>query len=320
MKQKLFGFAKILKERFLGVDMTRNAVMITYYMLLSLFPIIIVAGNLLAMFGIEPQDAIPYIETLLPEVLLPVMQPIVVNLLTTASAGLLSISLLGALWSASKSINHLQVSANMAYGLGSKKSFLAKRIISLFSLLLILVVLAALILVFSFGEAVLEWIGPVASWTVQVRQLITSLKWPVTLGVSFLILTVLYRVAPEVKVRIRDAMPGALLASVGLLLLVRLFAVYVLFATSLSGYGALGTFFVMMIWLNWSARIVIAGAVFNASLQQYRFGEANVRKNRIDTLIDGQVMTRVHQAVDNILRQTEDAEADGPDTDGEDEM
>lgn len=57
-------------------------------------------------------------------------------------------------------------------------------------------------------------------------------------------LVALYVTAPSVKIRIRDALPGAFLATIAWLILAETFSLYLQYtANSLNTYGVLNTFF-----------------------------------------------------------------------------
>lgn len=285
--QKVQKLAGILKERFTGADVTATSVMIAYYLLLSIFPLTIAVGNLLSMFKIESIGIMGFLETIVPKAVLPLLQPILANLLETASGGLLSISLVGAIWSAGRGVRFIRKGVNKAYGLPESGSFITRRLFSFFIIVLILLLLVVVALVYSFGVMLLAAIQPTFSWAGVLLQYITGLKWPVTLAALFLLMVLVYRVVPDVKLRVCDVLPGAGLTTVGLLLLVQGFTIYLRFATqSLSSYGALGTFFVLMFWLNFSAKILIFGAVLNASIMEYRFGKAEMEKSGVDNAFE----------------------------------
>ncbi|MDL2253739.1 YihY/virulence factor BrkB family protein [Ruminococcaceae bacterium OttesenSCG-928-I18] len=293
-KEKLLRFAKIVISRYNTSELTSTSVIIAYYVLLALFPLLILFGNLLPLLHIDPDTVIVYIETLLPEAVLPIMEPIIFNLLTSASGGLLSLSTVALIWSASKGISYMQNGMNKAYGIKAGTSYVARRIISMACMLLIVLLVGSFLVVFSFGDAVLAYISPAVEWAGPLRQTMRSVRWPVTVFFLLCMLTIVYVIAPAVKVRIREALPGAALAAAGLLLLVQLFALYVRFSTrSLSSYGTLSSFFVLMIWLNFSAMIVVAGAVLNASVHEYRFGKASENQNVIDSLFEEKVVPKV---------------------------
>ncbi len=106
--QKLMRFIETTQNRITDSEMGTTSVVVAYYLLLSLFPLMIALGNLLPYLSIDPNTVLSYVQELIPNQIYDFIGPAIENLLTTSSGGLLSISALAALWSASQSINALQ--------------------------------------------------------------------------------------------------------------------------------------------------------------------------------------------------------------------
>lgn len=282
--EKLKRFALILKERFTGAEVNSVSVMIAYYLLLSLFPLLIAVGNIMPLLGMDANVTLGYLDAVVPVPVMQVLEPVIRDLLASASGGLLSVGLLGAVWSSSRGISYMRRGLNKAYGVSPNAgSFVAKKLVSVVTILLILLLLVAFALVFSVGESILEALAPTFGWAGALAGTLYSWKWPVTVVVLFCMLALVYRVAPNVRLRIRDALPGAAFSTAGLLVLVQLFTLYLRFFTrSYSGYGTLGAFFVLMFWLNFSAQILVLGAVLNAAISEYRFGKAEEEVSGVD--------------------------------------
>lgn len=286
-KEKLVRFGSIVKRRFTGADVDGSSVLIAFYLLLSLFPLLIVVGNILVLLGIDHHSALEYAALVVPEVVMPVLEPVVENLLVSASGGFLSLGVLAAVWSSSRGVVYMQRAMDKAYGIPGNGNFIVKRLVSLVTILLILLLLVAFVALFSVGDIILQALSPFLPWAGSAIDYLKALKWPVTLGFLFAFLVLVYRVTPDVKLRVRDVLPGAAVATVGLVALVQLFTIYVAFSTrSLNSYGVLGTFFVMMYWLKYTAVVVILGAVVNASIREYRFGKAQEVYSSVDAALD----------------------------------
>lgn len=289
MKAKRIDWKKIaaiLRDRFLGAEVSITSVVIAYYLLLSLFPMAIALGNLLPLLQIDIDVLMAYMALVVPAPILSVLEPIFRDLLSTSSGGLISIGALAALWSSSKGVRFMQKGMNKAYGIPDTSSFIAKRVVSLVTIVLVLLFFAVFVLFFSVGELLLGAMGDVFTWASQLAQIVSDWKWPVAIAFIFCMMLLMLRVTPDVKLRLRDAAPGAAFSTLALLAVAQGFTLYVRFSTrSFSGYGTLSTFFVMMFWLQLSAMIVILGAVLNATISEYRFGKAQPDDSRLDRAI-----------------------------------
>lgn len=285
-RQGFIKLATIFKARFTEAEVSGTSVIIAYYLLLSMFPLTIAVGNILPLFGLSAERVMPYIHTLVPLSVQPVLDPIITSLLTSTSGGLLSISAIGLLWSASRGVAYLQRGMNKAYGVKARGGFVIKRGISVVVVLLVLLLLIAFIIVYSFGQSILIWLEQYFDWAVWLDQTLGDIKWPATFVFLFALLMLVYRIVPDVRLRLREVWPGALLGTVGVALLTQLFTLYMWFATrSFSSYDALGAVFVLMFWLNFSAVIILLGAVLNASLHEYKHGPAETQNSRIDDFL-----------------------------------
>lgn len=260
--------------------------MVAYYLLLSLFPLTIAIGNILPFFNILPERVLPYVNILLPPDIQTVLDPIITSLLTRSSGGLLSISAIGLLWSAGRGINYLQKAMNKAYGVTPKGIPLMKRLLSMAMVFATVILLCAFILIYSVGQTILSHLAENFEWALQVKWYLDNFKWPVTFAVMVVLLLLVYRLVPDVKLRLRHTWPGAVFATLGLVLLTQLFTLYMEFASrSITSYGTLAAFFLLMFWLNFSCGILILGAVLNASLQEIREGKPEVQVGWLDNYL-----------------------------------
>jgi membrane protein len=129
-------------------ELGTTSVVVAYYLLLSLFPLIIAFGNILPFLHIDQETVLTYLSQVIPETIYQFIGPAIKNLLTQSSGSLLSLSALAALWSASQSINALQIAMNKAYGVENRKNFLVVRFFSLIVILLFMIAISGVTLFF----------------------------------------------------------------------------------------------------------------------------------------------------------------------------
>ena len=67
------------------------------------------------------------------------------------------------------------------------------------------------------------------------------------------------------------------------------FSIYVrYFARSVLSYGTIGTFIVLLFWMNYSALVIMVGAVINATLEERKYGTIR-SKRTLDHFNDSSV-------------------------------
>jgi membrane protein len=87
------------------------------------------------------------------------------------------------------------------------------------------------------------------------------LGWPTPL-INFVIFAAMFRVLPQARIRWRDVLPGAALTAFLFWLGTYAIQMYLAFLFTASVYGAAGSIIVVLLWVNYSALIVLFGAEF----------------------------------------------------------
>ncbi len=286
-KQSLFA---LLQKHITSTNIGETAVLMAYYALLSIFPLMLALGNLLPVFDIDPASLMPYLDEIVPEAVRSILNPILEQLLTTGNGGLFSLGMVAVLWSASNGVSQLEKGLDHAYGIVDKRHNIVQKAMSVVAVILALLLFVALAFVFGLGSTLLDQLATVVPAAGQIAASISGLKWPVTVVILFCILLSLYVWAPAAKVRVRDALPGALLAVVGWMLLVVTFSLYLQFMTkTLNTYGVLSTFFILMFWFNFACMIVLLGAALNAALYEYRHDTLIMKKHPVSQKVSDKI-------------------------------
>ena len=281
--ENLMRFIATTKKRITDSEMGTTSVVVAYYLLLSLFPLIIAFGNILPFLKIDQETVLTYVRQIIPETVYQFIGPAIRNLLTQSSGGLLSLSALAALWSASQSINALQIAMNKAYGVENRKNFLIVRFFSLVVILLFMIAISGVTIFLGLGQMILEALQPIFNFSGNVIIQFQTLKWPITLVVLFIIMFLIYVIVPNAQLKLKAVIPGTIFATDGWMLLSQVFGIYAkYFATRVSGYQIIGSFIVLMLWLNFAATIIIFGGIINAVVQEYITGN-EIKKRRVST-------------------------------------
>ncbi|MFC6171564.1 YihY/virulence factor BrkB family protein [Loigolactobacillus jiayinensis] len=266
--------SKPLVDAYQAANISKNAVVVAYYALLSIFPLLIFLGNLLPFLNIPVKEVMSYIQALVPTSIYTALAPQIKGFLTQGSGSLLSIGAVITLWSASRGIVSLRDSVNQAYGIKTPQNALLTRILSLVLTFFFVLIMALLVLVFGFGQDILNYIVPRLDLPTVIARVFAQFKLPVT-GLGLLvILLLLFYFLPNVRLHLRCVIPGTLLTASGWLVLAQFFALYVrYFARSVSSYGAIGTFIVIMFWLVFIAQILLLSAFINRLVEEHFYGE-----------------------------------------------
>ena len=289
-KKEWLRFFETIQRKYQEAEVTNSSVVIAYYLLLSFFPIVIIIGNLLPLLNLDINTILPYFSTIIPEAIYQEIVETIHRLLTSSSSGMLSFGIVAAFWAASKGMNAMQVSMNKAYGVEPRKNMFVIRLASLVFTLILVLGIVALVLVFSFGQVVLNYLTPLLQLPEELVAIFQSVKWPVTLFLLLFVFTLVYYMVPNAQVKVKFVLPGAIFATIGWVLLSQAFAIYVrYFSGRTLSYGSVGIFIVLMLWLNGSGIVLTLGAVINASIDEFRHGKIENNSSRIGDYFERQI-------------------------------
>lgn len=287
-RQRLF--IQTSMNRFKSAEIGPSAAAIAYYLLLSLFPLLIAIGNMLPYLNMDPDKILPYIESMVPPNIFSMLKGTIRSLLSSSSGGLLSVSAIATLWASSRSINALQNSLNKVFGVERRANMFLTRIFSFGVISLFMLTVMILAVVFSFGQAVLDYILPLLnvsnSVVLDITDLFGTLKWPVTVAMLFLTMCLIYSALPNARVSWRSVVPGAILTTIGWMVLTQFFGLYTkYFSSSLVSYGIIGGFVVFMLWLDFAATLILLGGVINAICEEFIHGTIETRQSKFQKVM-----------------------------------
>jgi len=255
-------------------DIELTSVAVAYYWLISIFPLLMIVVNILPYFQIPISDFLISLKEFLPDTIYDVVAKIAREVLTQPSTGLLSFAVISALWTFSKSMNFLQKAFNKAYGIAKNRGLISHQLMSIL-VSLGLQILFAIILFFSmFGHMLLDFLKNYWKSESSLFSYLQNFTGPLVYVFLFAILIMIYYLLPNVKIgRIRYVLPGSLFVFVTLISLLTIFSAYfnnyVNYLVDVRFFSSI-IVVVMMFWFIIIAKLLIVGAVINASVQSLK--------------------------------------------------
>ena len=263
-------------------DIELTSVAVAYYWLISIFPLLMIAVNILPYFQIPISDFLITLKEFLPDTIYDVVAKIAREVLTQPSAGLLSFAVISALWAFSKSMNFLQKSFNKAYGIAKNRGIISHQLMSLLVSLGLQILFALALFLSMFGHMLLDLLKNYWKSESSLFAYLQDFTGPLIYVFLFAILIMLYYFLPNVKVsRIRYVLPGSLFVFVTLISLLTIFSAYfnnyVNYLVDVRFFSSI-IVVVMMFWFIIIAKILIIGAVINASVQSLKDPDFKARQ------------------------------------------
>ncbi len=274
-RQALPGVFKRTLREFNADHLTDVAAALTYYGVLSIFPMLVVIVSVLGLIGHSvTQPLINNLSTVAPGPAKTILTHAITNVQShRGTAGVAFIvGLVAALWSASGYVAAFMRASNIVWdveeGRPMWKTYPLRLAVTVVTVILLTVSAAAVVFTGSLAAKLGNLIG-VGSTAVQVWDIA---KWPVMALVVVMILAILYWAGPNVRQPgIPWVSPGGILAVVLWLVVSGLFALYVAtFASYNKTYGTLASVVVFLVWLWLTNLVILLGAEFNAELERGR--------------------------------------------------
>jgi membrane protein len=262
---------KATVQEFQRDDALGIAAQLAYYLILALFPFILVLVSLLGTFGSEElaSEVLGYFQQVMPEQAYEIIKDFTDNIISgkAEAPGLFTFGILFTIWAASGAFAALINALNRAYDVQETRPFWKVRGIAILMTLglsvLILIGVLLLVLGPQIGEAIANVFGLERTFLVVWEVA----RWPVALFFMMFTVALLYYFAPDVDQPFRWITPGGLigiilwvLASVGFNFYVSNFGSYN------KTYGSIGAVIVLLLYLYISSLTILFGATLNATL------------------------------------------------------
>ncbi|HVC18715.1 MAG TPA: YihY/virulence factor BrkB family protein [Vicinamibacterales bacterium] len=248
---------------------------LAYFWFLALFPALLFV---VALAGYVPVQhlidiVVRTLERVAPRDVLAIVREQLAQITHRRHAGLLALSLLGALWTSSSGMTAIIDTLNQAYHVKDRRAWWRVRALAI-ALTLALATLA----IISVGLALVGprvahhiatrvHLGPAFAWTWKIAQ------WPLIFGLIVTALEWIYYFAPDVTHRWGWITPGSVTATaLGLLLSLGLSWYAGHFGDYQRTYGTIGGVIVALLWLYGSGLAILIGAELNAAIERAAAG------------------------------------------------
>jgi membrane protein len=272
-----------------SAEMNLSSIAVAYYLLLSLFPLLMIVANILPFLHLNTSEILAFLKSNLPKQLYTTVATIVKSALAQPSTGLLSISVLTAFWTFSKAMTSLQMAMNKAYEVSNHRDFIVSQFFSIIASFAIIVFLFIAVLLSTFGQTMLEKLHEHIRFDTKLYETLHNMTVPAVAITVFTALALLYFIMPNVKIRkIKYVLPGTAFSTFVLIFLTNIFGKYIGRTTDmmkdLKIVGSL-VIFALMLWFIFIAKVLIFGAILNAVYLKRQNGEIETRRGEIVAII-----------------------------------
>ena len=277
MTGRRLGLAELLKRTAKEIQEDHLAAFagnLTYKGLFALFPFFVFLLSLLGLFGAPDllQTLIEQARGVLPQGAIDFLESQLLGIAGNKAQGAFTVgalvSILLALWGVSGAFRSVMEAMNVMYEIEEARPFWKQLLISIFlSLGVAALLLFALVLVV-FGPEIGGAVADVAGLGYVFEVVWNVVQWPVLLFLVVLAFALVYYYAPDVEQRFRWISPGSIVAVVAWLLFSLAFSLYVEFG-SFDAYGSIAGIIILMLYIYYSAFIMLVGAELNQVVEEH---------------------------------------------------
>lgn len=246
------------------------AAQLAFYFILALFPALLVLVALLGYLPVEHalSELLTALGTVAPQELVRLLRGQFAQIADGSQVGLLTLGMIGALWSGSAAMVAIIDALNRAYDVTEWRPWWKRRLLAMLltvALALFVVIALTLILV---GPAMVSRLAGWLGFGSAVAFLWALVRWPASLFCVVLSVDLVYHFAPNRRGRWVWITPGSMLATILWIVGSLAFRVYVShFGTYTATYGAIGGAIVTMLWFYVSSIAILIGAELNGVIE-----------------------------------------------------
>ena len=256
-------FKKIGKDRIYNYSASS-----AFFLILSIFPMLILVMTVVQYTPLTKEFLLDRLEFLLPDMIYPLISQIIEEIYsTTFGAAIISVSFIGALWSASKGVMSMIRGINTCFNIDDRRSWLHTRLLSCLYTLVSLIIFIFVLLLLVFGSSIYRMIlNESKELSSFLSVIVFILRRRFIIGVILLtfLFMLVYKFFPAKFNKFWQMLPGSLLAALAWAGLSEILSIYVkAFPNFTVTYGSLTAFIVLMLYLYFGMYILFLCAEIN---------------------------------------------------------
>lgn len=266
--KKFVAFVTELADIFNKNRLPQASAALSYYLTMTVFPLIICLYTLLGSNYQRAIDALDFVSRLWTPQVVGIVGDFLDYVSTSYSRAMLAAGLAVLITSSSAAFRSIEATIGQMQGGMRFEGFMY----FIFSILFSLMFLAGIyfsVLVILTGEDILALLNNI----VPSIDIISSWNWLRFLllgGIFFMIIWAVYALSKRKIDRYRT-FPGALLATIGIVVMSLVFSIFIGASAKYPlVYGSLASIILLMFWLFICCQIIYSGAAFNIALRNYR--------------------------------------------------
>jgi len=267
MLRSVFRLTKAFIKKINSDGISALSAHAAFFVIISFFPFVMFLLTLLSYFPLFTETLPSVNLELLPGAVSTLILQAFTELSDRANGTILSVTVIIAIWSASRGILSIMRGLNYIHSIQETRNYFITRLIAILYTTVFAVLLLVMMLIFVFGNQLMLWLVDRFPVLEDFALLIISLRTAVGIGVLIFFFLLIFLSLPNRKTKVLHELPGAVLTAAGWVGFSFLFSFYVDNLSNYTAiYGSLTVIVLCMLWLYACMYILFIGAEINAIL------------------------------------------------------
>ncbi|MDD3341474.1 MAG: YihY/virulence factor BrkB family protein [Bacilli bacterium] len=249
---------------------------LAFFLFLSMVPIITLTVYFAGIFAVSTESIVTFVKNTIPGEVSDLLLPYLLGKGFNFTVG---ISMITGFIVASNGAHSIIITSNILYKV-EDSPYLTRRIKAFIMTIILVFLFIFMLVILAFGNNILEYIfslGLFAKIKQTVFVVYFILKWTLALFIVFLLVKVLYTMAPDRRIQSKYVNKGAIFTTISFVLVSTIYSYYVSNFTNYDVlYGGLSSIVILMIFVYFLSYIFTVGIAINAD--EYQMVNKGVHK------------------------------------------
>lgn len=258
----LYLFVKVKRD-----DIFALASQLAYYLVLSFFPFLIFLSTLIGFSHLNSGEVLDGLQKILPTAVFQLTSTTIEEIVNSQNTGVLGVSIVLTIWSASSAFRAVTKGVNKAYNIDENRSFIKRSIVGIICVIALALTIISTLVMLVFGDLIGKFLNTVLPFEHLINFIWNILRYVIIIVMMIIVFATIYKVTPARRIKFRTVIPGAIISTVGWLIVSLGFSFYVNNFSHYSRlYGSIWTVFALMIWLFITSMVFMFGVELNSVL------------------------------------------------------
>lgn len=241
---------------------------IAFFLFMSIVPLMMLGALIFSKLSFTLINVVDIFSEMIPSNVYKLLTPILANVGSNSLSGWYIIV---GLILASNGTHSIILASNTLYEI-ENKSYIYQRIKALIMIIVASTVFFFILFVLGFGNSILKFVLSLEMFNEvgsKIYNMFLILKWPIAIIVIFILIKVLYTLAPDKKIPSKYVNKGVMFTTIGWVIATSIYSFY---ATNIANYdliyGSLSSIMVLLIWVYVMSYILVIGIAINTNIYE----------------------------------------------------